>query len=127
MALRLITANVTIDGQQYSEEIQDFAYDPAPTATSVTDVTGKRHNLAGDSDWTLTLNVFQNFAVSGLARKMFDKEGDVVPVIIVDGPVTWKSDVTLVAPKIGGATKQVGISSLALASTKPVPTPTAAG
>lgn len=124
MALRLVTATISVDGQQYSAEIQDFAYDPTTATTSVTDVTGKRHNVGGDSDWTLTLNIFQNFAATGLGRKMLDEEGAEVPVIIVDGPVTWSSTVTLVAPKIGGATKQVGVSTLALPSTRPLPTPT---
>lgn len=124
MALRLITATISVGGTDYTSEIQDFSYDPASKPTEVTDVGGTVHKFAGESGWTLTLNVFQNFVTSGFARKCFDEEGEKVEIIVVDGPTTWTSQITLVAPKIGGTTKQVGVSTLAFPSSKPVPTAT---
>lgn len=123
--LRLITATITVGTDTYSEHIQDFSYDPTATSVKVTDVSGKVHNLAGDSDYALTLNVFQDFTATGFARKCFDDEGTDVEISIVDGPTTWTSTITLVAPKIGGATKTVGVSTIAFPSTRPVPTVTA--
>lgn len=124
-SLRLITATISIGTDAYTEHIQDFQYTPASTTVEVTDVGGKVHKFAGESGWTLTLNVFQDFTTTGLARKMLDDEGSKVDITIVDGPTTWTSEVTLVAPAIGGATKAVGVSSLALPSSAPVATPTA--
>lgn len=128
MALRLISATIKVDDTEYTEEIQDYSWDPTNTTTSVTDVSGKVHKFSADeSDWALTMNVFQNFAASGFARKCFDSPGVKVEVIVVDGPVTWTAEIDLVAPKIGGAAKTVGLSPLVFPSTKPVPTATAGG
>lgn len=122
--MRLITATIKVDATDYTTEIQDFSYDPTSTAVEVTDVGGTVHKLAGESGWNLTLNVFQDYSASGFARKCFDSEGDVVSITVVDGPTTWTSDITLVAGKIGGATKQVGVSPIVFPSSKPVPTAT---
>ena len=122
--LRLITATVTIGTDSYTEHIQDFSYDPAPVTVEVTDVGGKVHKFAGEAGYNLTLNVFQDFTATGLARKMFDAEGEKADITIVDGPTTWDSEITFVAPKIGGATKAVGVSTLVLPSSRPVPTAT---
>lgn len=122
--LRLITASVTIGTDSYTSHIQDYNYVPASTTTEVTDIGGTVHKFAGESGWTLNLNVFQDFTDTGLARLMFDMEGEKVDITVVDGPVTWTSEITLVAPQIGGATKAVGVSALALPSSKPVPTTT---
>ncbi|KQQ65195.1 hypothetical protein [Microbacterium sp. Leaf320] len=125
--MRLITATIKVGTVDYTEEIQDFSYDPTSAIVEVTDVSGKVHKLAGESGYNLTLNVFQNFAASGFARKCFDDEGKTAEITIVDGPITWTSTITLVAPKIGGATKQVGISPVVFGSTRPVPAETPAG
>lgn len=125
MALRLITATISVDGTDYTEEIQDFSYDPTSAVVEFTDVSGKVHKFAGEAGYNLTLNVAQDFTASGFARMCFDDEGEKVDITIVDGPTTWKSEITLVAPKIGGATKQVGISSIVFPSSRPVPTATA--
>lgn len=122
--LRLITATITVDGEAYSSHIQDFEYLPNTTASEVTDVSGTVHKFAGESGWVLNLNVFQDFTATGLARKMLTDQGQKVDIVIVDGPVTWTSEVALVAPRIGGATKAVGVSQVALPSTAPVPTAT---
>lgn len=123
--LRLITAAITIGTDTYSEHIQDFSYDPTAASVKVTDVTGKPHTIAGESDYDLTLNVFQDFTATGFARKCFDDEGTEVEISIVDGPTTWVSTITLIAPKIGGSTKSVGVSTIVFPSTRPVPTVTA--
>lgn len=120
--IRLVTATISIGSDDYSAHIQDFSIDPTPVTAEVTDVTGKVVRLAGQSGWNVTLNVFQDFTATGLARKMFNDEGTSAVLKIVDGPTTWTSTVTLVAPKIGGATKAVGVSPVVLPSTKPVPT-----
>lgn len=120
--IRLVTATISIGTDDYSAHIQDFSYDPTPVVSEVTDVTGKVVRIAGASGWNVTLNVFQDFSATGLARKMFTDEGTSVVLKIVDGPTTWTSTVSLVAPKIGGATKAVGVSTVVLPSTKPVPT-----
>lgn len=127
VALRLITATVSIGADSYSAHIQDFKYTPSPVLSSVTDVTGLVTEFVGESAWKLDLNVFQDFSVTGLARKMLDDEGEKVTLSIVDGPDTWTSEVKLVAPQIGGATKQVGVSPLSLPSTRPAWTATAGG
>ena len=88
-------------------------------------MSGKVHKFAGESGYGLTLNVFQDFTATGFARKCLDEEGEDVEIVVVDGPVTWTSTITLVAPKIGGATKAVGVSTIAFPSTRPVPTATA--
>lgn len=122
--LRLITATIEVGGEDYSTHIQDFSYDPTATAVEVTDVSGTVHKFAGESGWNLTLNVFQDFTATGFARKCFDDEGEKVTVTIEDGPTTYTSEITLVAPKIGGATKTVGLSTLVFPSSKPVLTAT---
>lgn len=119
VALRLITATVSIGADSYSAHIQDYKYSPSPVLSSVTDVTGRVTEFVGESAWKLDLNVFQDFSATGLARKMLDGEGTKVSLTVVDGPDTWTSDVKLVAPQIGGATKQVGLSPLSLPSTRP--------
>lgn len=124
-ALRLITATISVGADDYSAHIQDYNYAPGGATTEVTDVTGKVTRFSGESGWTLNLNVFQDFTATGLARKMFADEGKKFTIKIVDGPTTWTSEVSLVAPTIGGATKQVGVSALALPSSKPVPMATA--
>nr|WP_315266024.1 hypothetical protein [Microbacterium lemovicicum] len=121
--IRLVTATVSIGADDYSAHIQDFSYDPSPVISEVTDVTGKVVRLSGASGWNVTLNVFQDFTTTGLARKMFNDEGTSVTLKIVDGPTTYTSTVTLVAPQIGGPTKAVAVSSVTLPSTKPVLTP----
>ncbi len=123
--LRLITATISVDGEDYSSHIQDFTFVPNTPASEVTDVSGTVHKFAGEAGWDLTLNVFQDFTTTGLALKMLTDQGTKADISIVDGPVTWTSEVTLVAPQIGGATKQVGVSSVTLPSSAPVPTPTA--
>lgn len=125
--LRLITATISVGTDDYSAHIQDYSIDPTPVTAEVTDVTGKVTRLAGQSGWSVTLNVFQDFGTTGLARKMFNDEGTNVVLKIVDGLTTWTQTVTLVAPKIGGATKAVGVSTVVLpvASGKPVPTASA--
>ncbi|WP_096359431.1 hypothetical protein [Microbacterium sp. TPU 3598] len=125
--LRLVTATIKIGADSYTEHIQDFSYDPTTVAVEVTDVSGKVHKFAGESGYTLTLNVFQDFTATGFARKCLDDEGEDVEITVVDGPTTWTSTITLVAPKIGGATKAVGVSTIAFPSTRPVPTATQAG
>ena len=124
--LRLITATVTIGTSSYTEHIQDFEFNPTSTAVEVTDVSGKVHKFAGESGWTCTLNVFQDFTSTGLARKMLDAEGEKAEIIIVDGPVTWESEISFVAPKIGGATKAVGVSPIVMPCSEPTPTATPA-
>lgn len=119
--LRLITCTVLVGADEYSAHVQDYNFAPTNTPTEVTDVTGKVTRFAGESGWTLNLNVFQDFTATGLARKMLTDEGKKFTMKIVDGPTTWTADVTFVAPTIGGATKAVGVSSLALPSSKPVP------
>lgn len=119
--LRLITATITVDGEDYTTHIQDFSHDPSSTTSEVTDVSGTVHKFAGESGWTTTLNVFQDFTATGFARKCLDDEGEKVALIVVDGPVTWTNEITLVAPKIGGATKAVGVSTIVFPSSKPVP------
>lgn len=123
--LRLITATIKVGANSYTEHIQDFEWAPTPVASEVTDVGGKVHKFAGESGYGLTLNVFQDFTATGFARKCLDEEGEDVEIVVVDGPVTWTSTITLVAPKIGGATKAVGVSTIAFPSTRPVPTATA--
>lgn len=123
--LRLITATITVGTDTYSEHIQDFSYDPTTASVKIVDVSGKPRTIVGESDYTLTLNVFQDFTATGFARKCFDDEGTEVAISIIDGPTTWTSTITLVAPKIGGATKTVGVSTIAFPSTRPVPTVTA--
>lgn len=122
--LRLITAQIKIGEEVYTSHIQDFNYVPTATASEVTDVGGEVHKFAGESGWALVLNVFQDFTATGLARKMLSEEGSKVEFTIIDGPVTWNSEVTLVAPNIGGATKAVGVSQVTLPSSKPVATDT---
>lgn len=124
--LRLITATVSVGADDYSAHIADYNFTPSSAASEVTDVTGKVNRFAGESGWTLNLNVFQDFTATGLARKMLTDEGTKVTIKIADGPTTWTSEVTLVAPQIGGATKQVGVSALALPASKPVPSVTPA-
>lgn len=124
--LRLITAAVTIDGSTYTEHIQDYNFAPTPVTSEVTDVGGVVHKFAGEAGYVLNLNVFQDFTTTGLARVAFDNEGDTADVTIVDGPVTWDTTVTWVAPTIGGATKAVGVTPLALPCSRPVPTATPA-
>lgn len=123
--LRLITATITVGEEDYTTHIQDFIYSPTAATVEVTDVSGTVHKFAGEAGWDLTLNVFQDFTTSGFARKLFDDEGEQVEITIVDGPTTWTSTVTLVAPAIGGATKQVGVSAVTLPSSRPVPTASA--
>lgn len=124
--LRLLTATITVGTSSYTEHIQDFSYDPSAVTSAVTDVGGKVHKFAGESGYDLTLNVFQDFTASGFARKCLDDEGAQVQIIIVDGPITWPSTITLVAPKIGGATKAVGVSPVVFPSTRPVASNTGA-
>lgn len=120
--IRLISATISIGADDYTAHIQDYSYDPTPVVSEFTDVSGKVTRLSGASGWNLTLNVAQDFGATGLARKMFNDEGMTVVMKVADGPTTWTSSVTLVAPKIGGATKTVGVSQVVLPSTKPVPT-----
>jgi hypothetical protein len=123
--LRLITATIKVGADDYTAHIQDFQYVPNASTVEVTDVSGKVSKFSGEAGWDLTLNVFQDFTTTGLARKMFNDEGDQFEIVIVDGPNTYTSTVTLVAPAIGGATKAVGVSSVTLPSSKPVITATA--
>lgn len=124
--LRLITATVTVGTDSYTEHIQDYNFAPTAVTSEVTDVGGVVHKFAGESGYVLNLNVFQDFTATGLARKAFDDEGETAEVVIVDGPVTWTTTVTWVAPTIGGATKAVGVTPLALPCSRPVPTVTPA-
>ncbi len=120
---RLVTASISIGTDEYTAHIQDFSIDPTPVVVEKTDVSGKVIRLAGQAGWNVTLNVFQDFTATGLARKMFTDEGTNVVLKIVDGPTTWTQTVTLVAPKIGGVTKDIGVSTVVLPCvTKPVPT-----
>lgn len=121
--LRLVTATITVEGEDYTTHIQDFSYDPTAVAVEVTDVSGTVHKFAGESGWNLTLNVFQDFTATGFARMCFDDEGQKVDVVIKDGPTTYTSEITLVAPKIGGATKAVAVSTLVFPSSKPALSP----
>lgn len=123
--LRLVTATITVDGEDYTTHIQDFSHDPTTTAVEVTDVSGKVHKFAGEAGWATTLNIFQDFTLTGFARKCLTEQGAKVPLVIVDGPVTWTNEITLVAPKIGGATKAVGVSTMVFPASEPVPTATA--
>lgn len=121
--IRLITCTISVGTDDYSAHIQDYSIDPTPVTAEFTDVTGKVTRLAGQSGWAVTLNIVQDFGAPGFARKLFTDEGTNVVLKIVDGPTTWTQTVTLVAPKIGGATKAVGISTVVLPCTgKPVPT-----
>ena len=122
--LRLLTATISIGSEDYTTHIQDFSYDPSATPVEITDVSGTVHKFAGESGWDLTLNVFQDFTATGFARKCFDDEGELVTITIVDGPITHTSAITLVAPKIGGATKAVGVSAVKFPSSKPILTDT---
>lgn len=117
--LRLITATISVDGEDYTTHIQDFSHDPAAVSSEITDVSGKVVKFSGESGWTTTLNVFQDFTATGFARKCLDDEGEKVTLVVVDGPVTWTNEITLIAPKIGGATKAVGLSTIAFPSSKP--------
>ncbi|WP_341941730.1 hypothetical protein [Microbacterium sp. LWH10-1.2] len=121
--IRIVTATISIGTDDYTAHIQDYSIDPTPVTAEFTDVSGKTTRLAGQSAWNVTLNVAQDFGATGLARKMFTDEGSNVVLKIVDGPTTWTQTVTLVAPKIGGATKAVGVSTVVLPCTgRPVPT-----
>lgn len=118
--LRLVTATITVDEEDYTTHIQDYSYDPTSTPVEVTDVSGTVHKFAGESGWNLTMNVFQDYSLTGFARKCFDDEGLKAEVVVVDGPETYTSEITLVAGKIGGATKAVGVSPIVFPSSKPV-------
>lgn len=121
--LRLVTATISFGADEYTEHIQDFSIDPTSVVSEVTDVSGKVVRMAGQSGYSVTLNVFQDFTATGFARKLFNDEGTSGVLKIVDGPTTWTMNVTLVAPKIGGATKAVGVSTVVLpVNGKPVPT-----
>jgi hypothetical protein len=123
--LRLTTATIKVGADDYTAHIQDFQYVPSAVTSEVTDVSGKVTKFAGAAGWDLNLNVFQDFTSTGLARKMLTDEGNTAVMVIVDGPTTYTSTVTLVAPAIGGATKQQNVSSVTLPSTKPVLTASA--
>jgi hypothetical protein len=117
--LKLITATIKIGTEDYSTHIQDYSYDPTSTPVEVTDVSGQVHKFAGESGWDLTLNVFQDYGTTGFARKCFDEEGTKVTIVIEGPDETLTSEITLVAGKIGGATKSVGVSPITFPSSKP--------
>jgi hypothetical protein len=123
--LRPITATVTVDDDDYTAHIQDFVFNPTTPTSEVTDVSGKVTKFAGEAGYDLVLNVFQDFGTTGLARKMHNDQGEKVEIVIEDGPQTYTAEVTLVAISIGGANKQVGVSSVTLPSSKPVITASA--
>ena len=123
--LRNITATITVGTDECTAHIQDFQFVPTPVLSEVTDVSGKVTKFSGEAGWDLTLNVFQDFTTTGFARKLFDDEGESVTIAIEDGPTTYTSTVTLVAPAIGGPTKQVGVSAVTLPSSRPVLTASA--
>lgn len=118
-ALRLIAATIKVGDDEYTEHFQDYSYDPTSTTVEFTDVSGTVHKFAGESGWTLTLNVAQDFTATGFARKCLEQEGEKVDITVVDGPSTFTSEITLVAPKIGGATKAVGVSTIVFPSSRP--------
>ena len=125
--IRLIKATIKVGAEDFTAHIGDYKYTPNAATAEWTDVGGTVHKLAGESGWVLALGVRQDFTTTGFARQCFDDEGKKVTITIEDGPVTWTSEITLVAPEIGGSPNTVGLSAVTFPSSKPVPTATAGG
>lgn len=120
--IRLIKATIKVGSEDFTTHFSTYKFVPTPVTTEFTDVSGTVHKLAGESGWALTLGVRQDFSTTGFARKCFDSEGEKVSITVEDGPVIWTSDITLVAPEIGGDPKTVGISTISFPASRPVPT-----
>lgn len=56
------------------------------------------------SDWTCQMRVAQDFSATGLAKYLFDNEGETVAVAFtpVAGGPSWYADLVIAAPQIGG-------------------------
>jgi hypothetical protein len=66
------------------------------------------------SDWTCQMRVAQDFTATGLAKYLFDNEGETIPVAFqpVTGGPTWYADLVIAAPQIGGDIDTYGEATL---------------
>ena len=122
---RLTVASFQFDTDTYTEHVLSYAFVPTTATASYTDVGGTTHHLGGESSFELQLELLQDYSATGLAREVFDNEGDEVTVSIIDGPTTWTATITLVAGQIGSAGKTIPTTQVSFPSTRPVPTASA--
>lgn len=122
---RVTSATFQFGTDTYTEHVTSYQYVPTNAVSSYVDISGKTHNVAGESDYVLNLDLVQDYSATGLARKVFAQEGTEVVVVVKDGPTTWTSTIVAVAGAIGSAGKALPTTSVSFPSTKPVPTASA--
>ncbi|MFZ4843016.1 hypothetical protein [Mycetocola saprophilus] len=110
---------VVLDGTDYGAHTSSV--DATPASTTTTWRGGKSGAIRTDrspSEWVVNLNVAQDFATPGsLANILLENDGKKAQFAFQpfpDSPFMLEVEVTLVAPKVGGAVNAFNESTVAL-------------
>lgn len=98
------TARVTIDTFDFTDAIEEAAFNPSFQTSAFTAVNSKVIQGASPTSWVLQLGFAQDLAAAGLARYLIANDGKIVKVKIVlqDGTEEWTATVTLKPASLGG-------------------------
>lgn len=112
-----VQATIKVGTDEYTGHFQGFSLDTEPVTAEITDVGGTTYKFNGKSKYTLNVGVIQDWTATGLARKMYEDEGDPATITIETDQAIVTANVKLVAPSFGGQYGAVGVSQVALGVT----------
>jgi hypothetical protein len=118
---------VTIGADSFSGHVSACSYVPAATvSTWVGGSPDASLSSTSSSTWTVAMAVLQDWENAGsLSNFLLANEGLVATLTYkphADGVFEVISEITIVAPTIGGAVNAFNESAMTFGSTKPIPT-----
>lgn len=109
---------LTLDGKEYSTACDSVILVPTTTKNRWKPVNGQKKTRVAKPDWALTLNLGQDFDVTGLTHALIDGHGETVPFILQPLGATdaakISGSVTLEAVQLGGASEAIATSGVTL-------------
>ncbi|WP_144630279.1 hypothetical protein [Arthrobacter woluwensis] len=109
-------ATLTLGGTEFSTAVDEAKLTPAVTKTRWKSINGKKITITSDPDWTLNLNLGQDFDTTSLQAYLNEHHGEVVPFELKpDGAESGATgSVTCEATDFGGKGDEMALASVAL-------------
>lgn len=116
----VLLENVVLElgGKEYSTACDSITLTPTTTKKVWKPVNGKKKTIVPKPDWELTLNLGQDFDLTGLQHALIDGHGDTVPFTLkplgASDTASIAGTVTLEAVQVGGTGEEIGTASVTL-------------
>jgi len=109
---------LTLGGTEFSTAIDEAKLTPAVTKTRWKPINGKKITITSKADWTLNLNLGQDFDTTSLQAYLSEHHGEVVPFELKPegstGGAGATGSVTCEATDFGGKGDELATAGVAL-------------